>query len=663
MTPIQQLMLGAGGASELPYIDNSFHSTVYRGNSSTNNITIPFKPDAVWIKNLEGISHWACFDSTRGPTKMLHMDSSSYEYTSSTTLTSFNANGFTLGADTSFVNNSNQRHLALCFKKQPGFLDIITWTGNGSSQSIPHNLGCNPAWIIIKKINGSQNHAFYFNGAGEQAGTMTTSQPTSGGLAFGMSSTSINIYASNFPVTLSDNGDNYIGYVFAGHNDAASQVFGDNEDKSIIKAGVYTGNNGDNEINLGWQPQTIFIKTTTRQTAHWRVFDRTLGMGAYRFNTDNNDGSGRLMDANSPALSSYNGSSSIHSSLSGIRINTTNRGFKLYSETQGDVNQSSDGYMYIAIRDTTGDVCKPHKVGTDCFNFDQGSASTYEPTFDANFRVEGVFYTDCFNSGGDRWATSRLFNVIGGQGYWKLQGGQGGYGNGNNIPMYSTKGFGVGLNSNYQAWMWKLGRGFDSGQYYGTGSAREVYHNLGAPPEMIILKCASNVNESQYMYHIGLNGGSNPEEYYIRLDHQNGETSYEADRIWNDSAPTATKFEVKNHSATNSNSKNHLWWAFRSVPKISKVGSFTGSNSDVTVTTGFAPRFMMVKRRTGAGDWIVVDTNRGWSTNTDQALELNDTGTHSGADIGEPTSTGFVMSGGQTETCASGSSYIYYAHA
>ena len=36
------------------------------------------------------------------------------------------------------------------FKREPGFFDVSTYTGNGASATIPHTLGFAPAFIMIK---------------------------------------------------------------------------------------------------------------------------------------------------------------------------------------------------------------------------------------------------------------------------------------------------------------------------------------------------------------------------------------------------------------------------------------------------------------------------------------------------------------------------------
>ena len=103
---------------------------------------------------------------------------------------------------------------------------------------------------------------------------------------------------------------------------------------------------------------------------------------------------------------------------------------------------------------------------------------------------------------------------------------------------------------------------------------------------------------------------------------------------------------------------------FGDVEGICKIGSYAGSTSTVTVTTGFSPRFVIIKRATGIGQWSVFDTTRGWTnTGNDKLLELSDNGAQtSNYDAGAPTSTGFTVNTGQSAINNNGDRYIYYAH-
>ena len=105
---------------------------------------------------------------------------------------------------------------------------------------------------------------------------------------------------------------------------------------------------------------------------------------------------------------------------------------------------------------------------------------------------------------------------------------------------------------------------------------------------------------------------------------------------------------------------------FASVDGISKCGYYDGSASEVTITTGFQPRFVIIKETTTSGyPWIALDTTRGWGSGNDQWLQLNATDAQVSFDQGAPTSTGFTVPAGSQSIYvnAANRKYIYYAHA
>ena len=137
-----------------------------------------------------------------------------------------------------------------------------------------------------------------------------------------------------------------------------------------------------------------------------------------------------------------------------------------------------------------------------------------------------------------------------------------------------------------------------------------------------------------------------------------------------DIAPNATTFQVGYDATTGSSGESYLAMLFASVNGISKVGSYTGSSSELTITTGFQPRFVIIKNRTNSASnwttgWFVFDTRRGWAAgNNDKRMRLNDTAQQSTEDWTNPISTGFTINdAGGNVLNNNGEGYIYYAHA
>ena len=78
-----------------------FVTKLYSGNGSTQSITgVGFQPDWTWIKARSGGTQSNnLYDGVRGATKYLRSDSTGAEGTQSNGLTSFDSDGFSMGAD------------------------------------------------------------------------------------------------------------------------------------------------------------------------------------------------------------------------------------------------------------------------------------------------------------------------------------------------------------------------------------------------------------------------------------------------------------------------------------------------------------------------------------------------------------------------------------
>ena len=184
---------------------------------------------------------------------------------------------------------------------------------------------------------------------------------------------------------------------------------------------------------------------------------------------------------------------------------------------------------------------------------------------------------------------------------------------------------------------------------------------------MIWVKCRS-IGYNWFVYHSGQNGGTNPWNYYLRLNHTDAEQESVApytNAVWNNTAPTSTQFSVGPGNDINDSNQTFVAYLFASVAGISKVGSYTGSDSAQTITTGFSPRFVIIKNVTRSGNgWITFDTNRGWGAGNDKYLYVNSNAAQNGAwDWGAPTSTGFTVTSTNTDYNWNGDKFIYYAHA
>ena len=172
------------------------------------------------------------------------------------------------------------------------------------------------------------------------------------------------------------------------------------------------------------------------------------------------------------------------------------------------------------------------------------------------------------------------------------------------------------------------------------------------------------------VWHKDLNGGgAAAAPYNLRLNGDDAQSS-NGDIYGgaNNVLPTSTHWTTGGNNGINESGSKFIAMLFASVDGVSSVGAYDGSASNVTVTTGFTPRFIIIKKNNGTSNWSVFDTERGLgASGDDQLIKLNSDAAQGAAntDYVNTTATGFVVNAGQSgETNGSASDkYIYYAHA
>ena len=425
-------------------------------------------------------------------------------------------------------------------------------------------------------------------------------------------------------------------------DDPAAFTFGDSKE-GIIKCGSYVGNETSGsypEINLGWEPQWVMIKRSSG-AGHWYMWDTMRG-----FITG---GTG----ANSPYFRA-NHSNAENNSYDVVQPTST--GFNLHAT--GDwINSNSSTYIYCAIRRPDGYVGKPADAGTDVFAMDTGNSSSSVPCFDSGFPVD--FGLSREFAGGSSWTTNT--RLMGPEALYTHNSNA--EGTNNDAKFDHNAGYYQSRASNFQSWMWKRGQGFDVVNFVGNQTTNhQIPHSMNKVPEMMWFKSRGDSTDWA-VYHKGLDGGTNPETHYMLLN----STDAEADGgMFSDTAPTSTHFTVGNFGESNDNNENMIAMLFASVSGISSVGSYSGNNSSSgpTITTGFSPRFILIKRANGIDNWFVFDTLRGINNGgNDARLKLDETGAQTtNSQWLSISSTGFTLNTNDAGVNAS-NSYIYYAHA
>jgi len=188
----------------------------------------------------------------------------------------------------------------------------------------------------------------------------------------------------------------------------------------------------------------------------------------------------------------------------------------------------------------------------------------------------------------------------------------------------------------YASWTFrKAPKFFDVVTYTGTGShPRNVSHNLGSAPGMILVKNLGDGTEDWIGYHRGVDSSA-PEDYGIFLNLTDSRVNNDA--YWGDTAPTSTTFTVGGN-ITNRSGQTYVAYLFAhndgdgefgpdGDADVIKCGSYTGdgtTDGSNKIDVGFEPQWLMIKRTNTSSGWLIMDSIRGMTSGgADPTLSAN----------------------------------------
>jgi len=266
------------------------NANTYTGNATARSFTgLGHQPDMVFLRARDASANTFMFDSVRGATKNINWANSNGESTNSDYVTSFDSDGYSIGAANS-VNYNGDEWVGWTWKtgttgsgnttgsgsyktysysvNTTAGTSIVKYTGNGTAgHTIPHHLGQAPTWTIVKALGNSE--AWQIICAGLDADKFIQNNNDSQ-----LSQGSYNMFNSTRPsstvVTLGNqnhtnqNNIEYIMYNFC-------NVSG------FSKSGSYSGNGSTDGtfVYTGFKPKFLMIKRADTGNSYddWHVFD------------------------------------------------------------------------------------------------------------------------------------------------------------------------------------------------------------------------------------------------------------------------------------------------------------------------------------------------------------------------------------------------------
>ena len=647
MSKLSKALIAAAGNSGGAglTVEDVFSTYLYDGTGATqsinNGIDLDGEGGMTWIKCRNTAFNNVIFDTERGAPNALLTNTTDQNISFySDSLTSFNSDGFSLGADTTslLVNNgSNRDYCSWSFRKAEKFFDVVTYTGDGNAATqISHSLNSTPGVIIVKKTSAAGNWSVYHSylGTGNYLRLEKYFGDTTDADYFPEVTDSY--FRPGSDNHINESGQSFVAYLFA--SDAGG--FGDDGDENIIKCGSYTGTGGFLDVNVGFEPQFVIVKSADfgNSDTDWFIIDTMRG---FTFNPNTNY-EFQALRANENTAEAAQG-----------RCGLTSTGFLV-----GGIDAtgaSGRNYIYIAIRRPM----KTPESGTEVFNPTTAAVGT---DITNNFPADLWFGNNTSGDGGNnahtfasrltglKWlqtATAAAESTASNTFYWDSN------------TTFTNSQFGGDRVGYYL----KRATGFfDVVAYSGNATVRTVPHNLGVVPELMIVKKRNTV-KNWYVY------SAADSTKYLYLNGTNAFVSGSAEQIFgNDSttvAPTSSVFSLGSQAAINGSGDTFITYLFATLAGVSKVGSYTGTGSNVDVDCGFSAgaRFILIKRTDSTGDWYVWDSERGIVAGNDPYLLLNSTAAEvTSTDYIDPLASGFTVTASAPAALnASGGSYIFLA--
>jgi len=301
-----------------------FETILYTGNGGTLNVGgLDFQPDWVWYKNRSATANHGLFDAVRGATKLIQSNNNSAEQTVSG-VTSFNSDGFSLGADSDGNGNGNNIVSWNWKETATAGFDIVSYTGNGSNRTISHSLSAVPSMMIVKNRDADEEWTVYHHKntsapATDYLALNTTGATTDSDNRWNDTAPTSSVFTLGTTGNVNANGQKFIAYLFA-------------EKQGYSKFGSYTGNGNANGtfVYTGFKPAFYMIKRTDT-TGAWIIKDN-LRPG---FNVN-----GSYLVANDN-IAEATGSGNVAS-------DELSNGFKIRG-TSSALNTSGGTYIYMAF--------------------------------------------------------------------------------------------------------------------------------------------------------------------------------------------------------------------------------------------------------------------------------------------------------------------------
>jgi hypothetical protein len=257
------------------------------------------------------------------------------------------------------------------------------------------------------------------------------------------------------------------------------------------------------------------------------------------------------------------------------------------------------------------------------------------------------------------------------------------------LTSFDSDGFGLGTGAggfndnteNFVGWQWLAGGGAGSSNeegsintitttvnttagisistYTGTGANATIGHGLTNAPNAVWGKRSSG-SESWMCWFEGMAGTA-----YFGLNSAVGSAT--SATVWNSTVPSSTLISLGSNASINGSLATNVIWCFESIEGFSKFSNYLG-NGDADgpyVYTGFKPAWVMIKKTSDSGGWVMYDSQRSPYNEIDDQFFADTTAAETtGSEELDFLSNGFkIRTVDSAVNNPSGGTYVYAAFA
>jgi hypothetical protein len=213
---------------------------------------------------------------------------------------------------------SGQRTIYNMFKRAPGYMDVVAYTGTGSARTVTHNLAAIPELIICKKRESTSDWPVYYGNQMRALRLNTNGSYSNSSVWWNNTAPTSTVFSLNTNSENNANGSYFISYLFATL-------------PGISKIGTFTGTGNDLNVDCGFTNGARFVMIKrTDSSGDWYTWNSSSGI------VSGNDPYVLVNDA-APEVTNTD------------YIDPLNAGFTVTASAPAALNASGGTYIFLAI--------------------------------------------------------------------------------------------------------------------------------------------------------------------------------------------------------------------------------------------------------------------------------------------------------------------------